>query len=159
MKTSAPVHLIMRIPPPLLFVATFFAGVGLQRLEPLTVHSGNVVQVGHVVGIGLLACGVLLALSCVGMLLGARTTIIPFGTASNLVTRGPYRFTRNPMYVSLVLIHIGVAGVLVQVWPLLLLLLPVTLVNGIVIPFEETRLREVFGSAYEQYCARVRRWL
>ena len=149
----------MRIPPPLLFVATFFAGVGLERLAPLVVHSAKIVQPVHVVGIGFLACGVVLALSCVGMFLGARTTIIPFGTASNLVTRGPYRFTRNPMYVSLVFIYIGVAGVQVQVWPLLLLLPPVAIVNVIVIPFEETRLREVFGSAFVQYCTRVRRWL
>ena len=159
MKTATRVSPLMRIPPPLLFVATFFAGVGLQRLAPLTVHSANTVEASHMVGIGLLCCGALLALSCVGIFLAARTTIIPFGTASNLVTRGPYRFTRNPMYVSLVLVYVGVAGLLVQVWPLLLLPLPVTIVNMIVIPFEETRLREVFGGTFEQYCASVRRWL
>ena len=88
-----------------------------------------------------------------------RTTIIPFGTASNLITRGPYRFTRNPMYLSLVLVYIGVAGMLTLVWPLLLLPLPVVIINTIVIPFEEARLQDVFGAEFAQYCSNVRRWL
>lgn len=159
MKASARVHPLMRIPPPMLFVATFFAGVGLQRLAPLTIHSASGVEACRIVGVGLLGCGVLLALSCVGMFVASRTTIIPFGTASKLVTSGPYRLTRNPMYVSLVLVYVGMVGLLVQVWPLLLLPLPVGVINVMVIPFEETRLREVFGGAFERYCADVRRWL
>jgi protein-S-isoprenylcysteine O-methyltransferase Ste14 len=149
----------MRIPPPLLFATAFFIGVGLQHIIPLTIHSPSTAEAGNIVGVALLTFGLVLALSCVRMFLTARTTIIPHGTASKLLTAGPYRFTRNPMYVSLVLIYVGVAGILIQVWPLLVLPLPIAIVNSIVIPFEETRLRETFGDAFEQYCAGVRRWL
>jgi protein-S-isoprenylcysteine O-methyltransferase Ste14 len=149
----------MRIPPPLLFLMTFLAGIGLQHLAPLAVHSAGLAKIEHIVGGGLLGLGVLLALSCVLIFFSVRTTLIPFGAASNLVVRGPYRLTRNPMYVSLVLAYVGLVGILTQIWPLILLPLPVAVVNGIVIPFEEARLREIFGQAYEQYCTKVRRWV
>ena len=149
----------MRIPPPLLFVVTFLIGLGLQRLVPITVDSPSITEVSRVVGIALLIGGVLLALSCVVMFFVVRTTIIPFGTASRLLTHGPYRFTRNPMYVSLVLVYLGVAGTLVQPWALILLPVPVAIVHAIVIPFEEARMGEVFGGAFQKYCANVRRWI
>ena len=158
MNIAVPVPVVMRIPPPLLFVLTFFAGLGLQRFAPLTIHSSPVAAAAHLIGIWVVVFGVLLALSSVGMFLVARTTLIPFGAASNLITRGPYRFTRNPMYLSLTLAYLGAASLLVQPWSLLLLPLPVATVNMIVIPFEETRLREIFGDAFLQYCANVRRW-
>ena len=63
------------------------------------------------------------------------------------------------MYVSLVLVYLGEAGILAQAWPVLLLSLTVAYVHRTVIPVEEARLREVFGDTYAQYCARVRRWL
>jgi protein-S-isoprenylcysteine O-methyltransferase Ste14 len=74
------------------------------------------------------------------------------------VTAGPYRFTRNPMYVGLVLAYLGEQGMLLQVWPLLLLVLTVVYVNWFVIPVEETSLRS-FGPVYDAYRARVRRWI
>jgi protein-S-isoprenylcysteine O-methyltransferase Ste14 len=148
----------MRLPPPLLFVVTFFAGIGLERLVPLQIPS-SVAAVSRPIGIGLLACGVLLAVACVGMFLVGRTTIVPHGEASRLITHGPYRLTRNPMYVSLALTYLGVACMLVQPWSLLLLPFPVALVNAIVIPFEEARLREIFGDEFRQYCSQVRRWI
>jgi protein-S-isoprenylcysteine O-methyltransferase Ste14 len=63
------------------------------------------------------------------------------------------------MYTGLVLAYIGEAGLLVQLWPLLILPFVVAYVNWIVIPVEEARLNEDFGSEYEQYRARIRRWI
>ena len=159
MNPVTPVHPLLRIPPPLLFVLTFFVGLGLQHLLPLSLTSTNMANIVQFIGKGLAGVGVLLAFCCVGMFLLSRTTLIPFGTAAQLLMHGPYRISRNPMYVSLVLVYLGVAGILAQAWPLLLLPLPVTVLHGIVIPFEEARMREVFGEAFDQYCARVRRWL
>jgi protein-S-isoprenylcysteine O-methyltransferase Ste14 len=157
--TQTRLPILMRIPPPLLFVATFLAGVALQRVLPHDVSSPRAIEVSYVVGCGLLAAGIGLALSCVALFLLSRTTLVPFGTASKLVTRGPYQFTRNPMYVSLVLAYAGAAGVLAMPWPLLLLPLPVIGLNSTVIPFEENRLRTEFGAEFENYCGHVRRWL
>lgn len=159
MSASDRVPPVMHIPPPLWFAAAFFAGWGLQFLVPLTTHSPTLAGVSHAIGFGLLGCGGLLGLSCLGIFLLARTTFIPFARASKLITRGPYRLSRNPMYVSLVLGYLGGVGLLVQLWPLLLLPVPLAVLNRIVIPFEEARLREAFGSAYEAYCAKVRRWI
>lgn len=146
----------MRVPPPLLFVVCFVVGVGLQHLARLNVPD---IRILHFAGLGLLICGALLALGCVGLFLVAHTTIVPFGAASKLVTEGPYRFTRNPMYVSLALAYLGMAVVLAQWWALILLPLPIILLHAIVIPFEEERMREVFGEKYDDYRSRVRRWL
>lgn len=147
---------IMRIPPPLLFVMAFVAGAGLQRLARLNIPAVRIIQI---VGCGLVGCAVLLALYSLGMFLAARTTVVPFSVASKLVTWGPYRFTRNPMYVSLVLAYLGMAAILSQLLALFLLPLPIILVHKIVIPYEERRMRQVFGEAYDQYCSKVRRWL
>jgi len=89
----------------------------------------------------------------------ARTTRVPGETSTTLVTWGPYRFTRNPMYVGLVLAYLGEAGILHQVAPVILLPLTITYLNWVVIPLEEERLHEVFGAGYERYGNRVRRWI
>ena len=63
------------------------------------------------------------------------------------------------MYVGLTLAYLGEAAMLRQVWPVLLLPLVLAYVNGVVIPLEQAKLKEVFGEAYERYCQRVRRWV
>jgi protein-S-isoprenylcysteine O-methyltransferase Ste14 len=87
----------------------------------------------------------------------AATTTVPGEAAKELVTRGPYRLTRNPMYVGLALAYLGEAGLLVQAWPLLFLPLAVAYVNWFVIPVEEATLRRIEG--YAKYRAAVRRWV
>jgi protein-S-isoprenylcysteine O-methyltransferase Ste14 len=150
---------IMRIPPPLLFVATFLVGVGIERLAPLSLYPAALLPVQRIVAALAIGAGVLLAFGCASIFMLVRTTIIPSGAASTLVVRGPYRLTRNPMYVSLVLVYLGVALMLHVSWPLLLLPFPLVLIHRVVIPFEEARLRELFGSEFERYCNRVHRWV
>jgi protein-S-isoprenylcysteine O-methyltransferase Ste14 len=77
----------------------------------------------------------------------------------SLVTSGPYRKSRNPMYVGLALAYLGEAGMLRQVWPALLLPLVLAYLNWVVIPVEEARLTEVFCEAYDSYRSNVRRWI
>ncbi len=79
----------------------------------------------------------------------ARTTTVPGQVSAQLVTWGPYRFTRNPMYVGLIVAYLGEAGILRQIWPILLLPLTIAYVNRIVIPLEESNLLEAFGAAYQ----------
>jgi protein-S-isoprenylcysteine O-methyltransferase Ste14 len=89
----------------------------------------------------------------------ARTTTVPGRASSRLVIWGPYRFSRNPMYVGLMVAYLGEAGILQHVWPVCLLPLIVAYVNWIVIPVEEAKLKEVFADDYERYRASVNRWL
>ncbi len=146
------------IPPPLLFVAAFLLGRLAQRwlgLEQVLALPPMVERIGGVVS----AIAVLPALSAVILFLGHRTTIIPHRTSSALVTSGPYRFTRNPMYLSLVVLYSGVALWTSTLVAFALLPLPAWIVNRFVIPMEEAQLRKSFGAAFDKYCQGVRRWL
>ena len=156
---SERIHPLMHIPVPWIFILTYLVGVSLQLLFPLTVDSAEVLLICRVAGIVLTIGGALLAFSGLGIFRAAHTTTVPFETPAQLITRGPYRFTRNPMYVGLTLIYLGVSGLQVQIWPVLVLPLLLSYIHRVVIPVEEARLRETFGEAYERYCARVHRWI
>jgi protein-S-isoprenylcysteine O-methyltransferase Ste14 len=110
-------------------------------------------------GAVLLVVGALLAVSCVLIFFRSRTTVIPHSTPSNLVASGPYRFTRNPMYVGLTLAYLGLSAVLNHAWPVVLLPAVLVVLTQFVIEREEAHLAERFGEEYERYRRHVRRWL
>ena len=147
------------IPPPLLFWLGYIAGEGLERMAPLPLTRLISVRSGEILGAFFLAVGLMVALISVTTFLIAKTTPVPYRRAAILVTWGPYRLSRNPMYVGVTLIYLGVAVLRSVLWPVLLLLVPLAVLNYCVIPQEEFMLRAAFGAAYERYCARVRRWL
>jgi len=147
----------MLIPPPLLYAGFFAAGWALQHAWTIRIVSGDA-SILKWIGLALIAGGLLLALGSVGLFRHARTTLIPHGRATALVTTGPYRVTRNPMYVSLTTIYLGGTAILNSYWPLILLVIPVWILNQVVIPYEEMQLREIFAD-YEAYTTRVRRWI
>ena len=153
-----PLRLVIRVPVPWVFVLTYLAGVGLEYAWPLG-WAIAALPGARIVGVALLSVGAALAGWGLLTFRRARTTTVPGQASSQLVTWGPFRFTRNPMYVGLIVAYLGEAGVLQQVWPLLLLPLTVAYLNWVVIPVEESKLTEVFGVAYEQYRGHVRRWL
>ena len=153
-----PFRFLLRVPVPWVFVLTYLIGVALERLRPDWVLS-NAPQVSKTVGAVLFTAGAVIAGWGLVIFHKARTTTVPGKVAAKLVTWGPYRFTRNPMYVGLILAYLGEAGLLKQIWPVVLLPLTVAYVNWTVIPVEEAKLKEVFPSDYEEYRARVRRWI
>jgi len=150
--------LLQHVPVPWVFVLAYLCGVGLEYALPLLDPALKALAAVKVVGGGLFIAGA--ALAGWGWLTfrRARTTTVPGQASSRLVTWGPYRFSRNPMYTGLSVAYVGEAGMLVQIWPLLLLPLVVAYLNWVVIPVEERKLREVFGDVYEQYRRQVRRW-
>lgn len=147
----------MHMPVPWVFVLTYLMGVGLQLLVPVHASSATTSLVVRIAGGVVFAVGAGLAASSLFMFHRAATTTVPGETSRMLMTGGPYRLTRNPMYVGLILLYIGETGLLVQVWPLFFLPLAVVYVNWFVIPVEEASLKMFDG--YGQYCARVRRWI
>lgn len=147
------------IPAPIHFAICFAAGAGLQHLLALPLPPERWLGAIRIAGTVLANAGLLLALASMGLFARARTTILPSGTASRLVTGGPYRISRNPMYLSLILAHAGIAAMLGVPWALALLPVPVLLLQRVQIPFEEARMRTRFGDAYLRYCEQVRRWL
>ena len=89
----------------------------------------------------------------------AETTASPYKATSQLTTAGPFRYSRNPIYVAMTAAYLGIALLANSIW-LLLLLVPLLLVMQFgVIHREERHLAARFGEAYAAYCATVRRWL
>lgn len=148
----------LHMPVPWVFVLAFLLGLGLQFLLPLTSGSTTLSGLAWLAGLVLIAAGGLIAGWGLVIFHRLRTTTTPGETPNHLVTSGPYRFTRNPMYLGLALAYLGEQGMLVLAWPLLFLVLTIGYVNWFVIPAEEASLH-TFGPAYEAYRARVRRWI
>ena len=90
----------------------------------------------------------------------AGTEITPTSPTNRaLVVDGPYRYTRNPMYLGLVLVTLGIA-VWIGAWPMFLAPIAVfATANWVHIPFEEAKMRRQFGVSYDDYVSRVRRWV
>jgi protein-S-isoprenylcysteine O-methyltransferase Ste14 len=157
-RHPAPLRLLLRIPVPWVFVLGYLVGVVLESLSNFP-RSWTWFPQARLAGAAVFTIGALVAGWGLLTFRKARTTTVPGARSARLVTWGPYRFTRNPMYVGLVLAYVGEAGILTQVWPLALLPLVVVYVNWVVIPLEESTLVEAFGAEYEQYRTRVRRWV
>lgn len=147
-------------PPPFLFVAGFLAGLGLDRwLLAFEIDNDGAGRVQSAVGLVLMAAGLALVLWGIVTFARARTAIIPHRPARLLVLGGPYRFSRNPMYVGLTALYLGLAIASNLVWPILLLPLVLWLLVAIVIRREERHLTEKFGEEYRAFCRQVRRWI
>jgi protein-S-isoprenylcysteine O-methyltransferase Ste14 len=149
---------LLYVPVPWVFVLAYLLGVGLEFAFPHPAVPGAALDI-KIAGAVLLAVGAIIAGWGQVLFRRARTTTVPGKTSKELVTRGPYRFSRNPMYVGLTIAYLGEAGLLVQLWPVVMLPLVLAYLNWTVIPVEEARLKEVFAEEYEQYRAKVRRWL
>lgn len=146
----------LRIPPPAYAVLFALLAWGAQTVFACpSLLSYPWTLAGLVPG----AMGAALVLWSLSHFRGRRTTVHPFGRPSALVIDGPYRLTRNPMYVSLAL---GMLGLAAFVGSLPFFLAPpafVLAMTTIQIPHEERLLARLFGEEWEEYRSRVRRWL
>ncbi len=87
------------------------------------------------------------------------TQIHPTGKTTSIVRTGPYRMTRNPIYLSMSMILAGVA-IIIGTLPMFLAPLAfITVINAVFIPYEENKLETIFGRQYEDYKNQVRRWV
>ena len=149
----------MPFPPPLIYVVGFAVGWFLARTWPFELLSVNLRPIGVVLGWILIAAG--LAMMTTGLLAfaAARTAIMPNLPAARLLTTGPYRLSRNPMYVGLTIAYVG--GILLTniAWCLFTLIAVLVVFDKAVIPREERYPNAAFGASYVQYCKQVRRWL
>jgi protein-S-isoprenylcysteine O-methyltransferase Ste14 len=111
-------------------------------------------------GILLLGAGLLLAESCVALLLGqGRGSQAPFDATRRLVTRGPYRFTRNPMALGFLAMLAGLALALASPAVGVYTLVAAAAVHALIVRREEPALRARFGPAWDAYAREVPRWI
>jgi protein-S-isoprenylcysteine O-methyltransferase Ste14 len=149
--------MMLKLPPPIwaliyvLITAAISWSLGWPKVPCLAVAS---------VGIALVTAALILAVLAILLFRRKDTEINPTSpTNRTLVTNGPYQFTRNPMYLGLVILTLGIA-VCVGAWPMFIAPLGVfATVNWVHIPFEESKMRRQFGTAYDDYVRRVRRWI
>ena len=148
------VHLFA--PPPLLYVGALALGLLLHRLRPITFLPP---AVARRLGPVLIVLGFASADSALLNLWRVHTDIMTRNPTTSLVVKGPYRISRNPIYLGMTMIYGGIA-VLTNALSALLLLPAVVLMiqRGAIAP-EEQYLERRFGGEYLRYKARVRRWI
>src|SRR5580658_276692 len=112
------------------------------------------------VAVALIVLGLALPVTAVVLFRREGTEINPTSAANRrLVTSGPFRFTRNPMYLGFVIVTLGIAF-WVGAWPMFLApIATFATANWVHIPFEEQNMRRQFGEEFAAYCGRVRRWI
>ncbi len=153
-QTQGPRTLIL---PPAPYAVTLLGGWWLDRhVMPLNLDLGWATR-----PLGWLLVGISLALFAWTLFVFWRhhTTVNPYQAASALCTNGPFRFSRNPIYVGDWLVLAGVSLLLHTAWPLLFAPLIWVMLRFYVIRYEEAHLESKFGDAYRDYKKRVRRWL
>jgi protein-S-isoprenylcysteine O-methyltransferase Ste14 len=143
-------------PPPLIFATALALGWLLQRLVPQPLLPGVVAPwVGGVLVVAALG----IAGAAVWEMRRARTAVDPYSPSTALVRSGPFARSRNPIYVALILLSLGVAALVNALWSALLLLPAVAVLRRFVIAREEAYLERRFGEEYRTYRDATPRWL
>jgi protein-S-isoprenylcysteine O-methyltransferase Ste14 len=145
-----------RVFPPVYLLAAILGMIALHKLLPGTTL---IQSPWRWLGLLPIVAALILAGSAVRLFSKFKTTIKPGDTSSHMLTDGPYRFTRNPIYLGMVILLAGIAVMLGSLTPWVVVPVFTWLINRNVIPVEEAMLAATFGSEYQQYRARVRRWL
>jgi protein-S-isoprenylcysteine O-methyltransferase Ste14 len=151
-------NLELRVPP---LAVVLVAGILMGLIALATPSLGWAYAIRVVAGLAFAAIGILIAVSGLIAFRRARTSASPMrpDKASSLVASGIYRYTRNPMYLGMLLVLIGWAVYLARPWALLVLPAFLLYMNRFQIGPEERVLERIFGAEFEAYRRRVRRWL
>jgi len=148
---------MVKLPPPVWTAVYLLLAAGVSRL----LGAPKLPEL-HVVplGVALVAIAWIPSLWAFILFRAEGTEINPTSPANRkLVARGPYRFTRNPMYLSLIILSLGIA-LWVGSWPFFLAPIAVfATANWVHIPFEEAKMRRQFGASFDAYASKIRRWI
>ncbi len=149
-------HANVKIAPPILVLLHLLAAFLLNWLLLLPFPFPKfLVWIGY----ALVLIGLGLAFSAANLFMRAHTTLDPHSPVSQIVTSGPYRFSRNPIYLGFTCLLIGFPLIFKSYWGLILSPLFMVLITMLVIRYEEAYLEKKFGEVYTSYKSRVGRWL
>lgn len=142
-------------PPPLIFAVPGVAAVLIGRVLPIRVLPQSIALL---LGGVLVIAGVALNVWALPKFRRAGTSVMPYKPTTAIIETGPYAITRNPIYLAMTLLYVGITLLANTVWPLLLLPFVVRVIQRGVIEREERYLERKFGDQYLSYKSRVRRW-
>jgi protein-S-isoprenylcysteine O-methyltransferase Ste14 len=143
-------------PPPLIYLGFLLTGLVLDHFWPVGFLPGSW---RGPLSVLLIAIGLVLIALGLHEFMRVGTKVSPHQPSTALATGGIYAYTRNPLYLALTLIYLGIAAATNAIWMLLLVIPLLILIRYGVIAREERYLRVQFGEEYRQYKARVRRWI
>ncbi len=146
------------VPPPLFYVITFIAAVLIQGKIPLSDVQFQL-RITKIGGITLLIIALFFLFRSLRQFFLSKNTIILIKPASSLQTTGIYKISRNPMYVGLAIVYLGITCLIGNWWNIILFPLLLLIVQEYIIKREEKYLELEFGNDYEEYTRKVRRWL
>ena len=148
----------VRVPPPLVYLGGVIAGVVIHWLVlPLPLGLSAAARIALTAAAALL--GILLMGGAIRLFRQTGQDPKPWEPTPEVVSTGVYRFTRNPMYVSMALLQIAIGVGLANGWILALVPPVLVIVYGTAIRHEEAYLERKFGETYASYKRSVRRWL
>src|SRR5215510_7119487 len=142
--------------PPLVYLISLAAGVAIQLGKPVPFLPA---ALAVPLGAPLVVVAVVLNVYSVWTFRSAGTPVPARKPTTVIVRTGPYRFSRNPIYLAFSLLQLGIAIWVNSLWLLATLVAAVALIHYVVIPREEQYLERRFGTQYLEYKASVRRWL
>ena len=154
--TEGGVSRMPRVVPPFYFLGGLVLMVALHQLAPARTLLAWPASLAGLIPVAL---GFVLSGQAAARFRRVGTPIRPGSEATALVRDGPFRFTRNPMYLGMTLILLGIALLLGSLSPLLVPPLFMALITALFIRREERWMEETFGESYRSYRRRVRRWL
>ena len=152
-KGGGPLPGLLR--PPMIFLAAILLGMTLNWFWPISFGLSKFRLLGAVLMTG----AVLVFVPSLRAFRRAGTPVRGSQRSTAVVRSGPYRFSRNPIYVSFVLLVLGLSFSLDNSWLLITLLPAISIISFVVIPREERFLERIFPEPYSEYKATVRRWL
>lgn len=142
-------------PPPFIYLTSIVAGIILNFIWNVKIFNNSKVYTGII----LILLAVFIFVNAFKSLGKAKTPIQPYKPTSKIVKTGPYRLTRNPIYLSFALAQLGIALLLNNLWILIGLVPALLIVSYGVILREEKYLENKFGREYVDYKSSVRRWI
>lgn len=148
-----------RLPwPPILIAATLALGVALDTATGLS-PAFMATQTMRIIGVSIIGLAFANDLWCARQFMRRKTTILPHRAASALVTEGPFRYSRNPIYISHIATTAGLGLLLGSLFSVLLTPALAVALTKFAIEPEERHLEAAFGEAYRAYMTRTPRWL
>ncbi len=151
-------HANIIAPPPLILIALLAFGLSIHWISPVSIGHFPL-HVRLFIGLLPIIVSAIISVLSLQIMFKRKTAINPYKQTTSIIDKGPFSYTRNPLYVSIILFHLGFAVLMNSLW--ILLCLPVLLIildRGVVLQ-EEKYLEGKFGDEYLQYKSRVRRWL